>query len=393
MDDEEIIGYDALWDSAMKCKKGVMWKDSAAHFIHNVVEQVRKLSLELKNGTYQERPHRYFTVTEPKRREVMSIAFRDRVYQRSLNDVAIYPVMTRSFIRDNCACQKGRGPDDARDRLACFLHRYYRKYGKDGWALQIDVKGYYPNMSHAAAKAVFRAKLPENVYRRAAEILDGFPGEVGFNPGSQIIQIVGISLLDKVDHYIKEVLRAKWYQRYMDDMVIIGPDREKLEEMKEAIRAKMRELECEFHPEKTRIYPLSEGIRFLGFIFRLTDSGKVLRLLPGDRVKHERKKLFRQIQCAKRGETDREKCDQCLMSWMAHAKKGTTHNVRRKMEEYYKGLWEEEEHGNHTEADTEPEPLREEADGGHAGEGGDAGGADRRAGGGAGGAGGDHWGR
>lgn len=354
MEDEEIIGFDALWDSAMKCKKGVMWKDSAAHFIHNNVDEVRKLSEELKSGTYRERPHRYFTVTEPKRREVMSIAFRDRVYQRSLNDVGIYPIMTRSFIRDNCACQKGRGPDDARDRLACFLHRYYRKYGAEGWVLQIDVKGYYPNMSHAAAKAVFREKLPENVYRRAAEILDGFPGEVGFNPGSQIIQIVGISLLDKVDHYIKEVLRAKWYQRYMDDMVIIGPDREKLEEMKEAIRAKMLEIECVFHPEKTRIYPIREGIRFLGFIFRLTETGKVLRLIPGDRVKHERKKLYRQVQCARRGETDREKCDDCFASWKAHAQKGTTHKVIERMNEYYARLWEGETNGDHQETHSEP---------------------------------------
>lgn len=44
MEDEEIIGFDALWDSAMKCKKGVMWKDSAASYIHNITERTAQLS-------------------------------------------------------------------------------------------------------------------------------------------------------------------------------------------------------------------------------------------------------------------------------------------------------------------------------------------------------------
>lgn len=29
----EVTGYEALYRSMMKCKKGVMWKDSTAHFL------------------------------------------------------------------------------------------------------------------------------------------------------------------------------------------------------------------------------------------------------------------------------------------------------------------------------------------------------------------------
>ena len=116
MDTELITGFDALWLSMMKCKRGVMWKDSVANFVLNGVKEATKLSDDLNDGAYVERPHKYFTVTSPKRREIMSISFRDRVYQRSLNDVAIYPVMVKSFIYDNAACQKGKGTDFARNR-------------------------------------------------------------------------------------------------------------------------------------------------------------------------------------------------------------------------------------------------------------------------------------
>ena len=109
-----------------------MWKDSTAFFVHNWMREIGKLERQLHDGTYQERPPKFFKVMEPKEREIMSIAFRDRVYQRSLNDVEIYPRCTRSFIYDNHACQTGKGPDLARERLKCFLQRYYRKHGADG---------------------------------------------------------------------------------------------------------------------------------------------------------------------------------------------------------------------------------------------------------------------
>ena len=90
---------------------------------------------------------------------IASVAFRDRVFQRSLNDNVVYPSMTRSFIYDNYACQKGKGTDKARDRLREFLRKYYQKYGTDGYVCQFDIKGYYPNMDHEVAEEMFRKKL------------------------------------------------------------------------------------------------------------------------------------------------------------------------------------------------------------------------------------------
>lgn len=104
IDEESVIGFDALYESMMRCKQGVIWKDSVAAYYHRAIERTEKLCADLHNETYKAAPPKHFTITSPKPREIASIAFRDRVYQRSLNDNVVYPVMTNGFIYDNAAC-------------------------------------------------------------------------------------------------------------------------------------------------------------------------------------------------------------------------------------------------------------------------------------------------
>lgn len=340
---ESVIGFAPLYESMWKCKKGVIWKDSVASFCMNGIERTMKLSRELHEGTYKARPPIHFRVTSPKPREIASITFRDRVFQRSLNDNVVYPVMSNSFIYDNFACQKGKGTDAARNRLTEFLHKYYRKHGHDGYVAQFDIHGYYPNMSHAATEQLFKDRLPPEIYAMVHRILtEQYEGDKGYNPGSQLIQIAGISILDKFDHFVKEQLHAKFYIRYMDDFLIISHDKEYLQRCIAEIRKQLTQLDFELNEKKTRIYSLSKGIEFLGFIYRLTDTGKVLKLVRPENVKRERKKLRRLVAKSKRGYLPREKVDESYAAWRNHASKGNSYNLLQKMDAYYLDLWGEQ---------------------------------------------------
>lgn len=336
----EVTGYEALYRSMMKCKKGVMWKDSTAHFCLNGLTEVMKLEQSLMDGTYKERPGRTFTVYEPKKREILSISFRDRIYQRSLNDNAVYPMMAKSFIYDNCACRQGKGTDFAMNRLHAHLQRYYRKHGKDGWVLQCDIKGYYPNMPHEVAKKKFAKHLDEWTFAEVKKILDRFEGDIGFNPGSQLIQIAGISVLDEMDHFIKEKLRIKHYIRYMDDFILISNDKQYLQTCLEQIREYLKERGFELNA-KTSLYRMSRGIKFLGFRFILTDTGKVIRLIKPESVKRERRKLRKLVKLAKKGKLTKEKVNQCYEAYKAHAERGNTWKMLQRLDEFYKNLWKE----------------------------------------------------
>lgn len=337
---EKVISFEAIFESMMKCKKGVIWKDSAASFHLNGIEQSLKLSRELSEGTYQGRPPKKFMITSPKPREAVSIAFRDRVYQRSMNDNVIYPLMSQQFIKDNLACQQGKGTDRARERLEEFLHRFYRKHKLGGFVLKCDIHGYYPNMRHDVAEGRFREKLPPVIYRRTETVLrEQYKDAVGYNPGSQLIQIAGISVLSPLDHYIKEQLRIKYYLRYMDDFILIHEDEAYLKNCQLKIDEFLRKIGFELHPKKTHITPVSEKITFLGFEFRLTPTGKVVKTVTSETVRRKRRKLRHMVAKCKRGEMPREKVDNSFACDLEHLGKGNSFKLIQRYRAYYKNLW------------------------------------------------------
>lgn len=80
MDKEEIISFERLYESMLKCKREVVWKPSVSSFYLNGIERCLALSQELADGTYKPRKPRAIQITYPKKREGLCIAFRDRVY-------------------------------------------------------------------------------------------------------------------------------------------------------------------------------------------------------------------------------------------------------------------------------------------------------------------------
>ena len=204
------------------------------------------------------------------------------------------------------------------------------------------MKKYYPSMDHEIVKEMFRKKLMPETYQAVADILDfQYTGDVGYNPGSQMVQIAGISLLDDLDHYCKERLHTKHYMRYMDDILIIHHNKEELEAILEEIKMQLDEIGFRVHEEKTHITPLSKGFLWLGFEYRITDTGKVIMTLNSANIKHERRKLRKLVKLAKEGRITKAKVDECYKSWKANASKGNSYKLIQRMDEYYAKLWEE----------------------------------------------------
>ena len=156
-----------------------------------------------------------------------------------------------------------------------------------------------------------------------------------------MVQILGISLLNPFDHIIEEECRAKYYLRYMDDGFVIANTKEELIELEKVAVKKLAEYGMNFHPKKTNIYPLKNGIKILGFTFKLTDSGKVIRLINSQNVKHERKKLVRMAHKVAKGEITVGKYWECFNAWKAHAELGNTYKVVQRMIQYAKQVLKE----------------------------------------------------
>ena len=340
---QKVISDEALFQSMMKCKKGVLYKSSVSYFYLHCMDEITKLADELESGTYTARKPKKFEITSPKRRDIVSIAFRDRVFQRSLNDNVVYPMMTKSFIYDNAACQIGKGTDFARERFKTFLQRHYRKHGTEGYVLKIDIKKYYDSIDHEYAKKVFRSKLDDWSYEQVVTIIDTqYAREKGFSAGSQVIQILGISAMDCIDHAAKEELHLKEYIRYQDDFVSLEVDKGYLEYCKGVIETKLSDIGFQCHPKKTQIIPITEKIRFLGWDYRLTKTGKVIMSIAPEKVKFERRHLKKMVQKCKKGELPRSIVDEHFDCEMRYFARGNSHKLIAKMKDYYKKLWEED---------------------------------------------------
>mgnify|MGYP000930421716 CR=1 FL=1 len=336
---ESVVGFDALYRSLIKCQQGVMFKSSAAYYSLNFLEEILKQERELMDGTYKQRQSYMFVKTKPKRREFLSISFRDRVYQRSLNDVIVYPALTKSLIYENMACQKKKGTDAARQLLKEHLRRMFRKHGTDFHVLQCDIKGYYPNLQHTVVKDKFKEKLPEHWYARTETILNHqYTGDVGFNAGSQMVQIAGIAILDELDHYIKEVLRPTCYVRYMDDFILLHKDNGYLSHCMEAIGEKLRDVQLSFNVKKTHVHHISRNITFLGFRFVVKDTGKVLMILLPKNIKERRVMLKKLTRKWLQGKLTFTQLQKSYEGWRAHAMKGDNRKAVYTMDAYFKAL-------------------------------------------------------
>jgi RNA-directed DNA polymerase len=340
-----VCDFKSLYKAMYVCRKNVMWKDSVAGWVKNGLVNCYKLSDQLQNGTYRIDKYSIFIITEPKKREIVSTRFKDRVFQRSLCDNYLYQTVTKSFIYDNCACQTGKGTDFTRRRLACHMQRYYREHGLEGYVLKCDLKDYFGSTTHNTAKMAVRKRVEDDwVYDHVCKIIDSFnqgpDPDTGMGLGSQITQLIQLAVLDDLDHYIKERLRIKRYTRYMDDFILIHSDKMYLQYCKGEISDRITSLGLKLNIKKTQIFPLRQGIDFLGFKFRLTPTGKVVKILSPDNVAHEKRKLRRMRKLVSAGRLTREHVDECYTSWRAHAKKGDSYHLLRRMDSYYASLWE-----------------------------------------------------
>jgi len=353
---DKVCDFDNLYRAMLHCKHNVMWKDSVAGYVKNGLVNVYKLKHSHENGTYQLDRYTQFKVYEPKERDIVSTRMKDRVFQRSLCDNYFYAAMTKSFIYDNCACQNDRGTEYARKRLICHIQKYFRKNGVDGWVLKIDLTNYFGSTPHELAMCAVTKRTDDEwavgeIQRIVTSFNQGKNPDVGMGLGSEITQLIQLAVLDDFDHFVKEQLHIKHYIRYMDDGVLIHESKEYLQECLVKITEWMVQRGLQLSPKKTQLFKLRQGIRFLGFRFRLTDTGKVVMTVLPEKVSHERRKLKKLVLRAKAGLMTKEEVDRCYESWKAHVgnegkkdkpgkrAKRDCHNLIICMDKYYKNLW------------------------------------------------------
>lgn len=301
----EICTFAVLYKAYLAARRGKRSRAATAHYEVHLLANIVNLVYILQTKIYRPGLFRVFYVYEPKKRLVQAPAFVDKVVQHALVDNLIYERITRSFILDNYASQRGKGLHFGLDRLKEKLKK-------------LD--------------------LEPVVYDLLCTYIDSTDG---LPLGYQTSQLFALLFLDEFDHFVKERLCIRWYGRYMDDFFLIHPDKEYLQFCLKEIRAFMASLGLELN-EKTQIFPLRNGIDFLGFHTYLTEQGKVIRKLRHSSIKRMRSKLRRWEKDYPAGLVSREVILQSWQAWDAYAAHGNTWSLRQQVRDRVQNILKEE---------------------------------------------------
>jgi len=262
----------------------------------------------------------------------------------SLCDNVLEPYLSKTFIYDNYASQKGKGTHFGLDRLKYFMSRYYRQNGADGWVLKCDIRKYFYSINHDVLKEQLRRLIKDrDVLWLLDMIIDSTKGP-GIPIGNHTSQWFAVLYLSGMDHMIKERLGIKMYGRYMDDFYLIHPDKDYLRYCLEEIKKYLVPLGLELN-QKTAIFPLTQGIDFLGFRTYLTDTGKVVRKVRRESKNRIRRKLKKYRHLLDEGRIDFETILQSYSSWTGHAEHGNSYHLIRKTDDLFFNLFKNELEG------------------------------------------------
>lgn len=337
---QSVFTYENLYNSYLKCRKGVAWKASVQKYITNAPLNLYNTHRQLMEGKYRSPGFYEFTTYERgKKRRIRSTVIGERIVQRCLCDNSLVPILSNSFIHDNGAAMPLKGYNFAIRRLEQHLHAHYRKHGQNGYILLFDFSKFFDNVDHDVVKIIVRNKYSD---ARLIALIDHFIdmfGEVGLGLGSQISQVLALASADRLDHYIKEVLRIKGYGRYMDDGYLIHHDKEYLQNCLVAIQEICNELGITLNTKKTQIVKLSHGFTWLKCRFYLTESGRIVRKIYKRSITKMRRKLKKLRKMLDAGTIEMADVEMCWQSWHSYASRFDAYHTIRNMRMLYDNLF------------------------------------------------------
>jgi len=324
--------FNALYAAHKKCRLGKRYKREKMAFEENLSANLYELHHRLAAGTYRISGYTVFNVYEPKVREIKCLRYEDRIVQRSLCDNVIKPYFKDRLVYDNCACQQGKGTHFGLYRVCGFLREHYNRHGSNGYILKGDISKYFYSIDCEKLKAMLFPKIRDKRLKALLNhIIDsGSENGVGIPLGNQSSQWFALLYLDPLDRLVKEKQRVRHYSRYMDDFVLIHESKEYLRQCLDEIKTLVESLGLTLNP-KTQIFPIKNGVDYLGFHIYLTETGKVIRKLRQASKKGMKRRLAAMIEQYARGEIEYEDIRQRLNSWLGHAKHGHTYRLRVKI--------------------------------------------------------------
>lgn len=306
---DKITDMDNIRDAYRKTSNSKKYTYGYLEFKEYSEVNLKQIQEELADGAYKIGAYREFTIYEPKARLISALDFKDRLVQHALCNV-IAPIFEKGFMPYSFACREGLGTHAGVKHVQSTLRSLQPKY-----YLKTDYSKFFPSVNRVILHEMIDRKLScESTLNIIREIIPT-TGK-GIPIGSLTSQLFANVYGNPVDRYIHFELNQRNWARYMDDVVILGNDKEELFDVYQQLCV-FSESTLDLKIGKWCVAPTSRGINFLGY--RIWDTHKLIRKDSVTRAKRKIK-MYKE-------HGEQEKLDKFIASWSGHAKWADTHNL------------------------------------------------------------------
>lgn len=246
-----------LMRAASKCASSASWKRETQRFMAKRPTECERLRREIVWGTYEPTEAERFRIVERgKPRDVLPLAFRDRVAQRCFVDNALYDAFMRAISPMTSACAKGRGLSYAYEAVRSAIAA-----APDGaWCVRYDFAGYFASIPREAACDRVSAGMDGEMGAFISQAVGG--AGVGLELGSHVCQLLASAYPAPMDEAVSSVPGVVGYHRYMDDGIAVCDSRASAMAVLGSVRDRADALGLRINEKKTVATSLNSPVTF-----------------------------------------------------------------------------------------------------------------------------------
>ncbi len=256
-----LYDFDNIVDAYNEVCRNTKNKRKVALFKQYKSIYIARIYNILKNKKYVPGPCNIFTIYEPKKRRIVSQNMLDKIINHLVSRHILYPALLPHLLPVNVASREGLGTSEG-IRLASVYHRRCKINYKNYYILKCDISKFFASINHDILKNKLKRRIKDDdALKIVFDIIDS--EENGLSIGAMSSQVLAIFYLSDLDHFIKEVLKIKYYVRYQDDFLLFHPSKHYLKYCLDEIKLFLKGEGLNLNA-KTRLYKNTNNFIFLG---------------------------------------------------------------------------------------------------------------------------------